>query len=392
MLLYFVLFLLNINTLESHSHVCNSANCKQSHNLYEKGSNYFLTQYYKAQALYKNDTCDKCSCYLNVIEADLRPFKNGITEEMLRICSSKGVKYQLIEGKWYRNKECLFPSRCEGVEYFLTKLNHELPDLELCVNFHDWSQISKHHSSPLPMFSFSKPDNYYDIMYPAWSFWKGGPAIKLIPQGLGRWDLGRQSISKAADRSPWEKKIEKAFFRGSRTSSERDNIVLLSRANPSIADAAYTKNQAWKSVNDTLGEQPSNEISLEDHCQYKYLLNFRGVAASFRFKYLFLCKSLVIHVGNEWKEFFYTALKPWVHYVPLDKYATTTDYKKLLSFLNQEDSIAKSIALRGYRFVYNYLKMEDIFCYWRRLLLQYSKLLTFKPKFNKELILVKKIS
>ena len=49
----------------------------------------------------------------------------------------------------------------------------------------------------------------------------------------------------------------------------------------------------------------------------RYLFNFRGVAASFRFKHLFMCRSTVFHVGNEWLEFFYPVLKPWVHYVPV---------------------------------------------------------------------------
>lgn len=49
----------------------------------------------------------------------------------------------------------------------------------------------------------------------------------------------------------------------------------------------------------------------------RYLFNFRGVAASFRFKHLFLCGSLVFHVGDEWLEFFYPQLKPWVHYIPV---------------------------------------------------------------------------
>lgn len=49
----------------------------------------------------------------------------------------------------------------------------------------------------------------------------------------------------------------------------------------------------------------------------RYLFNFRGVAASFRFKHLFLCGSLVFHVGDEWVEFFYPQLKPWVHYIPV---------------------------------------------------------------------------
>ena len=32
-----------------------------------------------------------------------------------------------------------------------------------------------------------------------------------------------------------------------RTSNERDSLILLSREKPHIINAAYTKNQAWKS-------------------------------------------------------------------------------------------------------------------------------------------------
>ena len=81
---------------------------------------------------------------------------------------------------------------------------------------------------------------------------------------------------------PFDSKLDVAFFRGSRTSDERDELVMLSRSDPDSVDARYTRNQAWKSPADTLGEDPATEVSLEDHCQYKYLFNFRGVAASFR--------------------------------------------------------------------------------------------------------------
>ena len=39
-------------------------------------------------------------------------------------------------------------------------------------------------------------------------------------------------------------------------------------------------------------------LSLLATVQYRFLFNFRGVAASFRLKYLFLCDSLVFHVGT----------------------------------------------------------------------------------------------
>ena len=34
-------------------------------------------------------------------------------------------------------------------------------------------------------------------MYPAWTFWEGGPAVwPIYPTGLGRWDLMRDEIDK----------------------------------------------------------------------------------------------------------------------------------------------------------------------------------------------------
>lgn len=34
-------------------------------------------------------------------------------------------------------------------------------------------------------------------MYPAWSFWEGGPAVwPIFPNGLGRWDTMRISLQK----------------------------------------------------------------------------------------------------------------------------------------------------------------------------------------------------
>ena len=76
----------------------------------------------------------------------------------------------------------------------------------------------------------------------------------------------------------------------------------------------------------------------------RILFNFRGVAASFRLKHLFLCNSLVFHVGDEWLEFFYDALKPWVHYIPVDK--DLREAKDLIEFALANDEVSKQIAKR----------------------------------------------
>ena len=135
-----------------------------------------------------------------------------------------------------------------------------------------------------------------------------------------------------------------------------------------------------------LGEDPSPEVSLEDHCKFKYLFNFRGVAASFRLKHLFMCNSLVLHVGSEWLEFFYPALKPWVHYVPVESYASSESIEDLLEFLRAHEKIAISIAQNGHLFVKDFLKMFDVEEYWAVLLTKYAQKLSFKPTVDKALM------
>lgn len=307
---------------------------------------------------------------------------------MIDSVRTRGTNYQIVSNKLYRQKDCNFPSRCSGVEHFIKKVlaTVNLPDMDLVINVRDYPQVLPHYGPQGPVLSFSKTKEYRDIMYPAWSFYEGGPAIKLFPTGLGRFDLLRQSLSKAATENPWEKKISKAFFRGSRTSDERDALVLLSRSHPSLIDAKYTKNQAWKSPADTLNAEPAEEVSLEDHCKYKFLFNYRGVAASFRLKHLFLCKSLVFHVGDEWQEFFYNSLKPYVHYVPVDSKSTPEELKTLVEFFKTHQNLAIEIAERGYEMIWNNLKMSDVECYWRRLLRKYGSLMKFNVTLDNEFI------
>ncbi|ELU14012.1 hypothetical protein CAPTEDRAFT_20245 [Capitella teleta] len=348
----------------------------------------YLSSIENALAEYSPCNPDDCSCHLGVIESDLKPWKNGITEQLFQQAKARGSNhYQIINHKLYRSEKCMFPSRCSGIEHFILEVIHKLPDMEFILNERDWPQASIH-GAPLPIFSFSKvPTDNWDIMYPAWTFWEGGPAVwPIYPTGLGRWDEQRKIIPEAAKKWPWHKKQSKAFFRGSRTSPDRDPLVLLSRAEPDLADAQYTKNQAWKSEKDTLNMLPAKELTLADHCEWKYLFNFRGVAASFRYKHLFLCDSVVFHVGDDWLEFFYPALKPWVHYIPVRR--DLKDARDLIQFAKENDAIVKQIAQRGREFIWQNLRLEDVSCYWLNLLKRYAKLMTWKVKRDKSLKLI----
>ena len=89
------------------------------------------------------------------------------------------------------------------------------------------------------------------------------------------------------------------------------------------------------------------------------------------------------HVGDEWLEFFYSELKPWIHYIPVNQ--DLKNVRELIEFGVENDSIAKEIAERGRKFIAEHLRMDDIKCYWKELITEYTKLLKFKPKLNKQL-------
>ena len=335
--------------------------------------------------VHNNNTCE---VFVPLIDDDLSYFENRfgrqfVDEDVIErtIKSKRAIHYQIVDKRLYREEKCTFPARCEGIEHFIRKSLPELPNMDLFINVRDYPQVGKYFDSQnqFPIFSFSKDTkDYCDITYPAWTYWSGGPALDIYPTGIGRWDLQRESLIREQSKLPWSKKESKAFFRGSRTSSERDPIILLGRKREDIVDSKYTKNQAWKSPKDTLGDEPAKTATFEEHCQYKILFNARGVAASFRLKHLFLCRSLVVDVSSNWIEFFYPPLKPWIHYVPIDK--DMKNAEKLLEFLLENDDISSHIAKRGYDFVRKHLTMDCIQYYWNVLLNKYSqRLIQYRP-------------
>jgi len=344
----------------------------------------------QAEANYANQTDDQ-STFIEQIERDLTFWKSQSIENVRNHLnnieayakSHRLTLYQIINHRLYRqtDDQLIFPARNYGIEHFLLNIIDTLPDMEFVVNTYDWPQNQVN----VPVLSFSKSllSEDTDLLYPAWAFWDGGPALgSVYPTGIGRWDLMRKTLNQARQKYPWSKKDSRGFFRGSRTSSERDPLVLLSRSHPELLDAQYTKNQAWKSDADTLGYPPASELKHEDFCQFKYLFNFRGVAASFRLRHLFLCGSLVLHVGSDWIEFFYDALRPWYHYIPIS--TDLSEVEDILKFAQENDRLVGKIARQGRDFIWNYLTMENVENYWKKLLIEYEKLFVNGKKIVKK--------
>lgn len=112
-------------------------------------SNEFLIKIEEALASYKPCEERNCGCHAETITKSLYPFRDGITKEMLDNVRQFGTKYQIIDKQIFRDSSCLFPARCEGVEYFLKSNIQKIPDLEMIVNCRDWPQININHVSTI---------------------------------------------------------------------------------------------------------------------------------------------------------------------------------------------------------------------------------------------------
>jgi protein glucosyltransferase len=151
----------------------------------------------------------------------------------------------------------------------------------------------------------------------------------------------------------------------------------------------YVPNQSQRSndhVTQVLGLEFVEPVTMEEHCRYKYLLNFDGQAASFRLKTLFLCGAVVLMVDPVWDEFWYGMLVPFVHYVPLA--ADGSDADATLDFLEAHQDWAEAIAENGRQFVLQRLRMEDVQGYWDDLLTRYSMLQSYEPAIDTALATV----
>lgn len=125
--------------------------------------NSIIISIHDATSSYVPCKANSCSCFTDVIKSDLEPFQSGITREMIDSVRSKGIVYQIIDNQIYRQKDCNFPARCSGVEYFIKKTLRKvkLKDMELVINVRDYPQVMENYGPQGPVLSFSKTGKKY---------------------------------------------------------------------------------------------------------------------------------------------------------------------------------------------------------------------------------------
>jgi len=204
-------------------------------------------------------------------------------------------------------------------------------------------------------------------------------------------------MGQKATEKPWDSKKPTLIWRGSTTGAiytpenydktPRSRLVLACQNDPLLnmtggCDAGFIKYvQGAKEMESlmlkTFGPNLP-KVSMEEHMDYKYIAWLDGNGpCSGRSEKLVLGTSLLFKEESKHIEFYYSGLKPGIHYLPIDP--SMSDLAEKVAWAREHDDDAKQIVNNLVRFQ-NQLSPKSVDCYVAGLLEAYAELLAYKPK------------
>lgn len=314
------------------------------------------------------------------IRKDLSAYPNGITKQMIddafqgeRIETFSLVRFSIKDGHiaFSHDEKNLYSRHFRELLACIKKLGQhvKLPDVDFIVSLEDGFEGNPGIG---PCLVFAKRED--------------ADSLILIPdiKALAGYGKLRKMIPEANAQISWDKKLAKTFWRGSSTGGystlttweklARAQLVLLSMSYPQDIDARFN------SVVQCDPEVPplmkakgmvSSSVSRPDHLKYKYLVDVDGNSCSYeRYFWLLLSNSLVIKQVTPNIQWYYGALEPYKHFLPVKE--DLSDLMEKIEWARQHDDEARMMAERSTEFVENNLSSEDTLVYLSLLLKEYA--------------------
>ena len=327
----------------------------------------------------------------------------GVTQAMLdKLWANKKLRetymmarFQIIDQKVYAQSFYLghyyFPIL---VKYF-EKLaqNYKIPDVDFIIYLREEIPMKEalgKQTLGIPAFiMFHDLNSSYEmdkLLFPDAFFMKdnrNGSYSKLI-----------KKIEIANMNNPWSNKLNKIFWRGTTTGDfynytvknfdklPRLTVSVLSKLYPDLIDAAfsyYSPQISWEHHGQNLMEfsqllfGKASKAKEEDHLRYKYLLSLDGNAATgTRVPWIMFSNSVLVKQESQKIQWFYSALKPYVHYVPINH--RLTDIFEQIEWMKNHDQELQKISANAQNFVQNNLRPEHIDSHIIILLNEYVKI------------------
>lgn len=208
-----------------------------------------------------------------------------------------------------------------------------------------------------------------------WAKLQSTPFLVLIPdwRSLSFWwhdDIRklREGKNFRGRKFAWGEKKGIAFWRGALTESmHRLKMASLSVEFPSLIDAGIS---AGLGSSDLRWKPPA---SYAEHLQYKYLPVLDGIMCSYPgYQWRLLSDAVVFKQESDQIQWFYGALSPYEHYVPIKN--DLSDVIDQVVWAQAHDDACRQIASNATEFALKNLMFDDVYCYLYHVLIAYSRL------------------
>jgi len=293
------------------------------------------------------------------------------------------VRYRIVNNQLYRyfpKDQVIGTVNC-GTEKAMKTLMQYCPfsDMDFILSYEDGIPVPGIASN---VHITSDPQMQAPVFFSAKV--KDVPYVVLIPdwRSIHRWwaaDI--KSVLSTMEKKPWDKKKNKAIWRGSLTKAIRLPFCLLSKQYPELLNARINVEERDPRVQEQVESEGlfGGRVSWEEFLDHKYLpILDGGCCAAPAFQWRLLSNSLTIKQESDEIQWFYGALKPYEHYVPMKN--DCSDFAAVIAWAGEQDVLCKQIAENATAFSLNHLMMEDVCVYFYHVLKHYSSLQSLNRK------------
>lgn len=204
----------------------------------------------------------------------------------------------------------------------------------------------------LRMFSYSTGGDNYGHVCPDWTF------DSWTQVQIGDYEETTQQMSMIGQLTPMTNQMG---WRGAMTHPNRQHLLRFTdKSKYDIEEIRWDRSDPGKLT-------CINYVSLIDTVKrWRYLIDVEGNGFSARVKPFLFSKRVLFLQDRPFKEWYYTDLKPWVHYVPLKW--DLSDLDENLDKIRSNTDLEDEIRFNAHDFAQNNLKREHALKRWRDLI------------------------
>ncbi|EKX37850.1 hypothetical protein GUITHDRAFT_115990 [Guillardia theta CCMP2712] len=250
----------------------------------------------------------------------------------------------------------------------------DLPDVEFIGFFHDGYggvNLPDARNVCLPVFVQEKPRSSKGIL-----------ATPRSVQGFSDYILGTATKDNTI---PLERKINKAFFRGTTTGGvytlnnwknfTRSKIVKASLDHPDLLDARFTRVVQYDSeklvkVMENEGYLTETHVEHSEQWKYRMIVVPDGNSVPDRLLDFLASNVVVLKQESENEEFWYQDLKPYEHYIPFKR--DVSDLVEVIRKTLKNETLMTHVSDSSTHYVLANLNSDCIKCYLVHLLYEYA--------------------